>query len=156
MTTGDFRERSADVDLRSDSSRSPVSRRRSRRRTFRAYPGTKRGEERIMKRVVSGFLAGVAVLLAVVGLAVADAKVVVTREENKPATVEIKAGEAVTWTSATGGTAHISFAGNEGLQFFVGGKEGGRVRFEKPGTYEYSVHVSGVRLHVHRGTIVVK
>lgn len=59
-------------------------------------------------------------------------KVVVTREENKPATVEIKAGEAVAWTSATGGTAHIVLAGNEAMQFYVGGKEGGRVQFEKP------------------------
>lgn len=109
-----------------------------------------------MKRMVGGFLAAAAMLVAVVGSAAADAKVVVTREENKPATVEIKAGEAVSWTSATGGTAHISFAGTDGLQFYVGGKEGGRVRFEKPGTYEYSVHISGVKSHIHKGTVVVK
>jgi plastocyanin len=109
-----------------------------------------------MKRIIGGFLAAIAVLLALVGSAAADAKVVVTREENKPATVEIKAGEAVTWTGATGGTAHIVFTGNEALQFYVGGKEGGRVRFEKPGTYEYFVHIAGVKSHVHRGTVVVK
>jgi len=113
-----------------------------------------------MKRIVGFFLTAAvltaALILALTSPAAADGKVVVTREENKPATVEIKAGEAVTWTSATGGTAHIMFVGNEGLQFYVGGKEGGRVRFEKPGTYEYSVHITGVRVHSHRGTVVVK
>jgi plastocyanin len=109
-----------------------------------------------MKSIVGGFLAAVAVMLTAAGGAAADAKVVVTREQNKPETVEIKAGEAVTWTSATGGTAHIVFTGNEALQFYVGGKGGGRVRFDKPGTYEYSVHISGVKSHVHRGAVVVK
>lgn len=109
-----------------------------------------------MKRMVAGFLAVVAVVLSVEGSAAADGKVVVTREENKPATVEVKAGETVDWTNATGGTAHIAFAGSDAVQFYVGGKEGGRVRFEKPGTYEYFVHVSGVKSHAHRGTVVVK
>lgn len=110
-----------------------------------------------MKRMVGGLLVVVvAIVLSVVGTAAAAGKVVVTREENKPATVEIKAGETVSWTSATGGTTHIVFVGNEGLQFYVGGKEGGRVRFEKPGTYEYVVHVSGVKSHSHKGTVVVK
>ena len=109
-----------------------------------------------MKRMVGGFLAAMAMVFVVVGTAAADGKVVVTREENKPATVEIKAGEAVNWTNATGGTAHIVFAGNEAVQFYVGGKGGGRVRFEKPGTYEYVVHVSGVKAHSHKGTVVVK
>ena len=60
------------------------------------------------------------------------------------------------WANATGGTAHIAFIGNEAVQFYVGGKGGGRVRFEKPGTYEYVVHISGVKAHGHRGTVVVK
>ena len=109
-----------------------------------------------MKRMVGGFLTLMAMVFSLVGTAAADGKVLVTREENKPATVEIKAGETVDWTNATGGTAHIAFAGNEGVQFYVGGKEGGRVRFDKPGTYEYFVHVSGVKSHSHRGTVVVK
>jgi len=109
-----------------------------------------------MKRMVGGFLAVVAMVFSVVGTAAADGKVLVTREENKPATVEIKAGETVDWTNASGGTAHIAFVGSEGLQFYVGGKEGGRVRFDKPGRYEYFVHVSGVKSHGHRGTVVVK
>jgi plastocyanin len=109
-----------------------------------------------MKRMVGGFLAVMAGLFVVVGTAAADGKVVVTREENKPAKVEIKAGEAVAWTNATGGTAHIVFVGNEAVQFYVGGKEGGRVRFDKPGTYEYFVHVTGVKSHGHRGTVIVK
>jgi plastocyanin len=109
-----------------------------------------------MKRMVGGFVTLAVLFVVVVGSAAADAKVVVTREDNKPATVEIKAGEAVTWTSSTGGTAHITFVGNDAVQFYVGGKEGGRVRFEKPGTYEYFVHISGVKSHVHKGTVVVK
>ena len=109
-----------------------------------------------MKRMVGGFVAVVAMVFSVVGTAAADGKVVVTREENKPATVEIKAGEAVKWTNATGGTAHIAFVGNDAVRFYVGGKEGGRVRFDKPGTYEYMVHISGVKPHGHRGTVVVK
>jgi plastocyanin len=109
-----------------------------------------------MKRMVGGSLAAMAMVFLLVGTAAADAKVVVSREQNKPATVEIKAGEAVTWTSAVGGRAHIVFAGNEAMQFYVGGKGGGRVRFEKPGTYEYDVHISGVKSHAHKGTVVVK
>ncbi len=109
-----------------------------------------------MKRMVGGLLGAMAVVFLLVGTAAADAKVVVTREVNKPATVEIKAGESVTWTSAVGGQAHIMFSGNEAMGFYVGGKGGGRVRFDKPGTYEYDVHISGVKSHGHKGTVVVK
>jgi plastocyanin len=108
-----------------------------------------------MKRLMGGFLAAMAVLVTATG-ASADGKVVVTREENKPATVEIKAGEEVVWTTATGGAAHIAFLGNDAVQFYVGGKGGGRARFEKAGTYDYIVHISGVKGHAHRGTVVVK
>jgi plastocyanin len=109
-----------------------------------------------MTRVVSVSMMAIAMAIAMATTATADAKVVVTREDNKPATVEIKAGESVSWTSATGGAAHIAFAGSEGVQFYVGGKGGSSVRFEKPGTYEYFVHVSGVKGHVHRGKVVVR
>jgi plastocyanin len=109
-----------------------------------------------MRDIVRALLGAVLIVGVTAASAAADANVVVTREENKPATVEIKAGEAVTWTGATGGTAHIVFTNNEALQFYVGSKDGGRVRFDKPGTYEYFVHISGVKSHAHRGTVVVK
>jgi plastocyanin len=90
-------------------------------------------------------------------VAAAGARVIVTREENKPATVEIRAGEEVSWVNATGGgIAHIAFADNDAVQFYLGGKDGGRVKFDGPGTYVYFVHVSGVKGHAHRGTVVVK
>jgi len=42
----------------------------------------------------------------------------------------------------------------DGYKFYLG-KEG-RVKFEKPGTYEYSVHISGTKTHAHTGSVVVK
>jgi len=108
-----------------------------------------------MKAMLGRFVAGSALVLAFAGGAFADAKVTVTREENKPAMVEIKAGEAVQWVNSSGGTAHIWFAGQDAVQFYVG-TGGSRVKFEKPGTYEYTVHVSGIKVHQHRGTVVVK
>ena len=86
------------------------------------------------------------------GSAWADAIVNVTREQNKPREVEVKVGEQVRWVNGTGGTAHIMFA--DGVKFYVG-KEG-RVTFDKPGTYDYTVHVTGTKVHQHTGTVVVK
>lgn len=97
-----------------------------------------------------------AMLLAfsmIVGNAWADGKVTITREESKPKTVEIKAGEEVRWINGSGGNAHIMF-GSEGPKFYVG-KEG-RVKFDKPGTYDYTVHITGTKVHQHTGTVVVK
>jgi plastocyanin len=103
-------------------------------------------------------LLGIAVVLALIaGLGpagAAETTVRVSREENKPQKVEIKVGDEVSWVNATGGTAHVEFA-DTGLAFYVGGKEG-KVKFEKAGTYEYTVHISGVKSHAHTGTIVVK
>ena len=42
------------------------------------------------------------------------------------------------------------------LAFAVGIVPGSRVKFDKPGTYDYSVHVSGTKTHAHTGRIVVK
>ena len=102
------------------------------------------------------------VLLAVIGtLGVgvewvwAQAKVNISREESKPKTVEIKAGQEVQFINNTGGAAHVWFAGNDALKFYVG-KEASRIKFEKPGTYEYAVHVSGTKVHSHTGSVVVK
>jgi len=75
------------------------------------------------------------------GAAWAQAKVTVSREESKPQKVEVKVGEEVRWFNATGGTAHVAFARADGISFYIG-KEG-RVKFDKPGTYEYTVHISG-------------
>ncbi|SRR6266567_5634949 len=85
----------------------------------------------------------------------AGAKVTVTREESKPETVEVKAGEEVWFVNASGGTAHVSFAGSEAIAFYVG-RGDSRVKFTTPGTYRYTVHLSGVKAHAHTGTIVVK
>jgi plastocyanin len=48
-----------------------------------------------------------------------------TREASKPQKLEIKGGEEVRWVNATGGTAHVMFAGAEGINFYIG-KEGRR------------------------------
>jgi plastocyanin len=93
-------------------------------------------------------------LVSVLGTAWAQAKVTVTREESKPQKVEVKVGEEVRWVNGTGGSAHVAFAGADGIEFYIG-KEG-RVKFDKPGTYDYTVHISGVKGHAHTGTIVVK
>jgi plastocyanin len=94
------------------------------------------------------------VLVFGIGSAWAEAKITVSREESKPQKVEVKAGEEVRWINATGGTAHVEFAGANGIRFYIG-KEG-RVKFDKPGTYDYTVHVSGVKAHAHTGTVLVK
>ena len=88
------------------------------------------------------------------GAAWAQAKVTITREESKPQKVEVKAGQEVRWVNGSGGTAHVVFAGADGIKFYLG-KEG-RVTFDKPGTYDYTVHISGVKAHAHTGTVIVK
>ena len=85
----------------------------------------------------------------------AQAKVNITREESKPNPVEIKAGQTVQFINNTGGLAHVMFAGNDAYMFYVGKSES-RIKFEKPGTYEYTVHVSGTKGHAHTGSVVVK
>src|SRR5512138_460017 len=107
-----------------------------------------------MKRVL-GTMAVLAMTLVLgLGTAWAQAKITVSREQNTPEKVEVKVGQEVRWVNATGGTAHVMFAGADGIKFYLG-KEG-RVTFDKPGTYEYTVHVSGGKAHAHTGTVVVK
>ena len=110
-----------------------------------------------MKALAMGVLLAVAVTLgAGVDRAVAQvAKVNITREESKPKTVEIKVGQEVQFINNTGGIAHIMFAGNDAMMFYVG-KGDSRVKFEKPGTYEYTVHVSATKVHAHTGSVSVK
>ena len=85
----------------------------------------------------------------------AQAKVNITREESKPNPVEIKAGQTVQFINNTGGLAHVMFAGNDAYMFYVGKSES-RIKFEKPGTYEHTVHVSATKGHAHTGSVVVK
>lgn len=85
----------------------------------------------------------------------AQAKITVTREESKPQVMEIKVGEEVWFVNASGGTAHVSFAGSDAMEFYVG-RGDSKVKFDKPGTYDYRVHLSGVKAHAHTGTVVVK
>jgi plastocyanin len=109
-----------------------------------------------MKALVMGALLAVAGTLGIgVDVAWAQAKVNITREESKPNPVAIKAGETVQFINNTGGTAHVMFAGNDAYMFYVGKSES-RIKFEKPGTYEYTVHVSGTKVHAHTGSVLVR
>lgn len=109
-----------------------------------------------MKALTLGVLLGVAAAVGVgVETAWAQAKVSITREESKPKTVEIKVGQEVQFINNTGGAAHVMFGGNDAMMFYVG-KADSRIKFEKPGTYEYTVHVSAVKGHAHTGSVVVK
>ena len=85
----------------------------------------------------------------------AQVKVAVTREENKPKNVEVKVGEEVQFINHSGGVAHVWFAGNDAVKFYVG-TSASRIKFDKPGTYEYTVHVSGSKVHAHTGSVIVK
>ena len=108
----------------------------------------------MIRRLLATTIVFAMTLLLGLGAAWAQAKVTVSREESKPQKVEVKVGEEVRWFNATGGTAHVVFAGADGIKFYIG-KEG-RVQFDKPGTYEYTVHIAGVKAHAHTGTVVVK
>ena len=115
------------------------------------------GREDSMRRTLFvTFMVVLAVSVVAYGAAWAGATVKVTREENKPDPVEVKAGEEVAFINATGGGhAHVSFEGNDAVQFNVG-HGGSQVRFDKPGTYRYTVHISGMKAHAHTGTVVGK
>jgi plastocyanin len=111
-----------------------------------------------MKRGIS-MLAGVVAVTFVLGTggAWAEGKVTITREENKPKDVQVKAGEEVRFINSSGQTAHVWFGGNEAVRFYVpSGSGGAKVKFDKAGTYEYTVHVTGGKVHSHTGTVVVK
>ena len=109
-----------------------------------------------MKALVMAVLVAVAATVAMgVDGARAQTKVTVTREENKPKSVEVKAGQEVQFINQSGGNAHVWFAGNDAVKFYVG-TPASRIKFDKPGTYEYTVHVSGTKSHSHTGSVVVK
>lgn len=108
-----------------------------------------------MKALLVTFATIVGILATGVDGALAQAKVTVTREENKPKTVEVKVGQEVQFINQSGGNAHVWFAGNDAVKFYVG-TSASRIKFDKPGTYEYTVHVTGTKAHSHTGSVVVK
>jgi plastocyanin len=110
-----------------------------------------------MRQVMAAALGAAALILTLgAGGAWAQAKVTVTREENTPKTVQIKAGEEVRFINGSGQTAHIWFGGGDAIRFYVAaGASGSSVKFEKPGTYEYTVHITGGKIHAHTGTVTV-
>ena len=113
-------------------------------------------EDNMRRILFVTFMVVLAVSVVASGTAWAGATVKVTREENKPDPVEVKVGEEVAFINATGGGhAHVSFEGNDAVQFNVG-HGGSQVRFDKPGTYRYTVHISGMKAHAHTGTVLVK
>ena len=108
-----------------------------------------------MSKVVLAVALAVALVSLGAARAWAEVKVTVTREESRPKTVEIKPGEEVRFDNASGGIAHVMFAGSDGVKFYLGTGTN-KVKFEKPGTYDYTVHVSGTKVHAHTGSVVVK
>lgn len=103
------------------------------------------------------------IALAVLALAVSSgdawaqaATVTIGARASTPESVEIKAGEEVEWINAAGGTAHVWFGPIKVLGFYVG-RSGVRVQFDRPGTYDYLLHLTiGTSAHSHPGTVVVK
>ncbi len=63
-------------------------------------------------------------------------------------------GEQVWFVNGSGGMALVPFAGSGAARSWVGRRHC-EVRFEAPGTYGYTVHVSGVKVHGPTGTIEV-
>ena len=93
----------------------------------------------------------VALILALAAnIAGAEGRIRVTREESKPRSLEVRVGKEVRWINGSGGRAHVQF-GAVPLAFYIGG-EGVVVRFDKPGTYDYTVHIGyqDTRPHGHR------
>jgi plastocyanin len=105
-------------------------------------------------RRIAGTLATVLGMLIATETAAAGATIVVTRERNKPDTIEVAAGEEIWWINGSGGIAHVWFAGADGPRFYVGDK--GPMKLSQPGRYEYTVHVSGTKGHAHTGVVIVK
>src|SRR5262249_9256123 len=115
------------------------------------------GEESRMRGRVRAMVAGVGIMLVTASGAWAEGKVTITREESKPKDVEIKAGDEVRFINSAGQTVHVWFAGNDAVRFYVPpGSGGAKVKFDKPGTYEYTVHVTAGKTHAHTGSVVVK
>jgi plastocyanin len=102
-------------------------------------------------------LAGVVVLTFGLGVGGvwAIVQVTVAREESRPKTIEIRAGEAVQFINASGSTAHLWFGENDAIRVYVE-KTGSTFKFERQGTYDYTVHVTAGKVYSHTGKIVVR
>jgi plastocyanin len=96
-----------------------------------------------------------AIVLGLLSAALAEKTVTVVDDVNLPASIELAVGEYVTFLNGAGGTAHIVVGDNDAVEFYVA-ERGSRMRFTKPGTYRYTVHVIGRRPHTHTGTVVVR
>ena len=71
--------------------------------------------------------------------------------------MQISAGEEVRFINSSGQTGHVWFAGQDAVRFYVAsGSAGSKVKFDKPGTYECTVHITGGKVHTHTGSVVVK
>jgi plastocyanin len=106
-----------------------------------------------MKTFVAVVLAGV---VTVAGLGVprawAESTIVLSRDDSTPRTLRITPGDDVRFINATGGKAQLWFP--DGLRLFV--EPGGSlVTFDRAGSYDYSVHVSGAKVSAHNGEVVV-
>jgi plastocyanin len=87
----------------------------------------------------------------------AESKVNITRGENQPKAVEVKAGDEMRFINSSAQTVHVWFAGRDAERFYVpAGSEGAKVKFDRPGTYEYTAHVTAGNVHTHTGSVAVK
>lgn len=108
-----------------------------------------------MRITLKAIAAALALTLALgAAMAWAQTRITVTREANTPPSVEIRTGDQVQWINASRATAHVWFFPAP-LAFYIG-VGGVLVRFDKPGTYEYTVHITGTETHTHSGTVVVR
>jgi plastocyanin len=106
-----------------------------------------------MKTVIAAILAGV-VMVAGFGVprAWAISTISLGRDDSTPRTLRIKPGDEVRFVNATGGRVQLWFP--DGLRLFVA-PGGSVVKFDRPGDYDYSVHVSGTKAAAHNGEVVV-
>jgi plastocyanin len=106
-----------------------------------------------MKTFVAMALAGV-VAVAAIGMprAWAEQTIVLGRTDSTPRTLRIAPGDKVRFINATGGKARLWFS--DGLRLVV--EPGGSVvKFDRRGTYDYSVSVSETKASAHNGEVVV-
>ena len=96
-----------------------------------------------------------AICLGLLSPAFAEKTITVVDDVNLPMMIELAVDEYVTFLNGTGGTAHIVVGDDDAVEFYVA-ERGSRMRFTKPGTYRYTVHVIGRRPHTHTGTVVVR
>ena len=96
-----------------------------------------------------------AIVLSLLGAALAEKTITVVDDINLPARIELAVEEYVTFLNGASGTAHIVVGDNDAVEFYVA-ERGSRIRFTKPGTYKYTVHIIGRRPHTHTGTVIVR